>query len=237
MKEMSAFHLKMIALLSMVIDHIGMIFFPEAVALRVIGRLAFPIFAWFIAEGAVHTHRMDKYIGRMLGYGLLAQMPYLLASRVQDPEFFGLNILFTFAIALIVIAIGRTSPYPALWVLPIGIGASFAEVLRADYGLFGVLAVVFFYLFRNNERRMVAAVAALFVLPYPLFIAAGALSELTDLSSVLTFLFLFFATFSLGLIVRYNGTRGPNMGRFFYLAYPGHLLILTGLWYLLHGPA
>lgn len=237
MKCMSAFHLKLIALLSMVIDHVGMIFFPEVAAFRVIGRLAFPIFAWLIAQGAVHTHRMDKYIGRMLGYGILAQMPYLLASRVQDPEFFGLNILFTFAIALIVIAIGRTSPEPALWVLPIGIGAIMAEVLHMDYGMFGVLAVVFFYLFRNNERRMVAAVTALFVLPYPLFIAAGALSELTDLSSVLTFLFLFFATLSLGLIVRYDGTQGPNMGRFFYLAYPGHLLLLTGLWYLLHGPA
>ncbi len=233
---MSAFHLKLIALISMVIDHVGMIFFPEAVAFRVIGRLAFPIFAWLIAQGAIHTHRMDKYIGRMLGYGILAQVPYLLASRVQDPEFFGLNILFTFAIALIVIAIGRTSPEPALWVLPIGIGAIMAEVLHMDYGMFGVLAVVFFYVFRHNEQRMLAAVTTLFVLP-SLFIVAGALPELTDLSSILASLFLFFATLSLGLIVRYDGTQGRNMGRFFYLAYPGHFLLLVGLWYLLHGIA
>jgi hypothetical protein len=231
---MSAFHLKLIALISMVIDHIGMIFFPEAVAFRVIGRLAFPIFAWLVAEGAVHTHRMDKYIGRMLGYGILAQMPYLLAGRVQDPEFFGLNILFTFAVALIVIAVGRTSPYPALWVLPVGIGASIAEVLHMDYGIFGILAVIFFYVFRDNERRMLTAITALFVLPYPLFIAAGTFANLNDLSSILESLFLFFATLSLGLIVRYNGTQGHNMGRFFYLAYPGHFLILVGLWHLLN---
>ena len=81
----------------MLIDHIGMVFFDDIIIFRIIGRIAFPIFAYLVAEGYSKTHNKKKYFLRMLIFAILSTVPFLL---VQDGLI--LNIMFTFTFAIIV---------------------------------------------------------------------------------------------------------------------------------------
>lgn len=119
---MSVFVLKLIALLTMVIDHTAAVFseavaaplLPEAavILLRSIGRVAFPLYAFLLAEGFRHTRSRPKYALRLLGLGLLSQIPYAFTlngwvafsempwwRRVTD-----LNILFSLALGVLLLA-------------------------------------------------------------------------------------------------------------------------------------
>jgi len=101
-----AFTLKMIAAVTMLIDHVGYIFFPQYVLLRIIGRISFPIFAFLIVEGFMHTRDVKKYIFRMIIFALITEIPF-------DFAFYGTfnwghqNVLVTFLLALVAMYIDR----------------------------------------------------------------------------------------------------------------------------------
>ena len=95
--------LKIIACITMLIDHIGYILLPEYVVLRYIGRLTMPIFAFFIGEGCLYTRDRKKYLFRLLSLGLVCQGFYVLEYiffGTGDPYY--LNILLTFSVSKIV---------------------------------------------------------------------------------------------------------------------------------------
>lgn len=125
--------LKLIAAVSMVIDHIGFVFYPKLIFLRLIGRLAFPIYAYQIALGWKKTRSKKKYIGRLAAVMVLAQLPYMLMLGALR-----LNVIATFIAALGLIEFIETRRY--VWLLP-GLLLPFG----ADYGLYGVAAVLLFY--------------------------------------------------------------------------------------------
>jgi hypothetical protein len=83
-----------------VIDHIGLVFFPDVALYRLIGRLSFPLFAWTIANGAYHTHNPQDYFMRLCLFAALSQVPYIYMVRTVAPDFWGLNIFFTLAVGL-----------------------------------------------------------------------------------------------------------------------------------------
>ncbi|SNX54090.1 TraX family protein [Thermoanaerobacterium sp. RBIITD] len=85
--------LKLIALLTMVIDHVGAVLYPNIIVLRMIGRISFPIFAYLLALGYKSTHDAKKYLKRLLLFGLLSEIPYILAFNSDN-----LNIFFTLAL-------------------------------------------------------------------------------------------------------------------------------------------
>lgn len=78
---MNATCLKTIALCSMLVDHIGTVFFPNIFLFSILGRLAFPIFCFFIAQGFVHTSHIKKYLLKLLGFSFLSEIPFGLALR------------------------------------------------------------------------------------------------------------------------------------------------------------
>ena len=80
-KGLSGNVLKIIALIAMTVDHIGVIIFPKAVVLRIIGRIAMPIFAFMIAEGCVYTKRKLRYFALVFGLGLICVVGYFIAER------------------------------------------------------------------------------------------------------------------------------------------------------------
>ena len=102
MKGLNRNQLKIIALITMLIDHIGIVFFSNMVAFRVIGRISFPIFAFFIAEGLHYTRDKFKYTSRIFIFAILSQLPYTLLFQTYQ-----LNILFTLFISIVLIIIAE----------------------------------------------------------------------------------------------------------------------------------
>ena len=92
---LSSFALKCIALITMIIDHVGAILYPEARVLRIIGRIAFPIYAFLVAEGFYHTKNVKKYMLRLLLFALVSEIPFDLALTGQILEFGHQNVFFT----------------------------------------------------------------------------------------------------------------------------------------------
>lgn len=95
--------LKVIAMVTMLIDHIGYLFFPSMMIFRTIGRIAFPIFAYLIGVGYEHTSSLKKYILRLFIFALVTQIPYSFFNRGLTFEPYNLNILFTLVLGLVFI--------------------------------------------------------------------------------------------------------------------------------------
>jgi len=93
--------LKIIAIVTMVIDHIGKILYPDLLLLRIIGRLSFPIFAYLIVLGIESTKKPRKYMVTLLSFAVISQLPYFLAFGIQPFE--RLNILFSLFLSAVTI--------------------------------------------------------------------------------------------------------------------------------------
>lgn len=96
MKVLNRNALKIIALIAMIVDHIGLVFFPNIAVFRIIGRVSFPIFAFFISEGYYYTKSKKKYIITLLIFAIISQPFYILMIGNYT-----LNILFTFLFSII----------------------------------------------------------------------------------------------------------------------------------------
>lgn len=134
--------LKLIAVLTMAIDHTGYIFSPEHPIFRCIGRIAFPIFAYYISEGYIHTSDLRKYILRLFTLGLISQIPYSLI-------FTDWNILFTLTLALILIWAYDKKKYV------IGIGILVLScMIPVDYGIYGVVLPLCIYAIKSKPKLL-----------------------------------------------------------------------------------
>ena len=101
---MSAFVLKVIALISMVCDHSSYVIFGRFSFLNYIGRIAFPIFAFQITEGYTHTRNLKSYLLRLFAFSLISQAPFMLFTSIISSKF-SLNIFFTLFLGLISITL------------------------------------------------------------------------------------------------------------------------------------
>ncbi len=231
--------LKIIACILMLIDHIGAALFPEILILRIIGRLSFPIFAYLIAIGYTKTNSFSKYLTRLFIFAAVSQLPFSLAFgetfRIYSFSDFlmffvggtnpHLNIFFTLAIGLLAIRIwhrGESKPGKIMAILALGIAA---EYFSTDYGMYGVVMMLAFYIYRESKIKTVISQ----IIVYILF----------DVSKILIILYQFPGTtinlvwfiqglsiFALGFILNYNHKKGKNLKYFFYAFYPVHLLII-----------
>jgi hypothetical protein len=182
--------LKLLAMVSMLIDHIGYMFFPQHAIFRSIGRLAFPIFAYHLAVGYEKTSSLKNYAGRLFVFGLISQVPYSFFSPGLEFTPLKLNIMFTLLAGLGII---RLYDFGMDWMSEYrenkdlgkavyGIGALLAlcmavilpEVLdiayddfRMDYGFYGLLLILLFHIFKGNRGRLVTGYMVLsFVYTY-----------------------------------------------------------------------
>ena len=208
--------LKLIAMISMVFDHVGDMFFPGALWMRMIGRLAMPLFSFCIAEGYAHTKNKQRYLLRMGVFALVSEIPFDLAFEGRV----GLghqNIMLTFLLAILALMLfdrirGEGKEHAAgktlLGILCVCAVAVLALVLRADYTLFAVLAVFLFYVLRNRHPLLRCGVGVGFL--------------------ALTRTVGYYRATGLSLIplLLYNGKRGRGLKWLFYAFYPGHLLLL-----------
>ena len=202
----NTFALKMIAIAAMFIDHVGAILFPQIVLLRVIGRIAFPIFAYTLVEGVMHTHDVKKYMMRMGILALISEIPFDLAFAGKPLEFGHQNVFFTLFLGLLMLYLITKAPNVFGKVLCALAILLLSEFLRTDYNSNGLLMVLCYYLFRNYKVLKFGGVA--FV---NLFLMGT---------------YQRYAVFSLIPIALHNGEQGPKCKKFFYGFYPVHLFIL-----------
>lgn len=224
--RLSGSQLKMLALITMTIDHIGFIFFPQVWWLRAIGRLAFPIFAYMIAEGCRYTRRRMRYWGSIALLALVCDAAEMIA---EGSLYQSVMTTFTLSVGMI---------YALDWamrgenrreqllrsLLPAGavlLAFFLCELLplllwttdyHVDYRFSGALLPVLIYVGKRRETRLALA-------------ALGILATCLEFGGV-----QWYALLALLPLALYDGTRGRHaMKWLFYLYYPLHLALLWGI--------
>lgn len=218
---MSSFVLKIIAIVAMFIDHIGYAIFGEFSYLNYIGRLSFPIFAFQISEGYIHTKNLKKYFLRLLLFAIISQVPFMLFHSLLSSEF-SLNIFFTLLLGLACIFIYDKLKYKSVGILFAILIGLLAEYSKCDYGFYGVAIILIFYIFKNNFVNtsifFILATLIKYIIPY---IKSGFYN---------VYLYLFICTIiPIIFIAAYNGKKGKNTKYLLYLFYPIHFLIIYGV--------
>lgn len=227
------YQLKIIAIISMLIDHIAAViilssglsvyledtkFLTAYLSARALGRIAFPIFAFFVVEGFLKTNNRKKYMLRMLIFALISQIPYNLAfgntifyTEKFLPAFLFGNVLWTFLLSIIMMSIMEIVSEKTknkilsicINVIIIVLFAYLGKLMNVDRKEWGILTIGLFYLFR--QKYIYQAISGLFTL-FPQ-------------QPVLSYV-------SLILLYFYNGEKGKSCKYFFYIFYPLHLLVL-----------
>lgn len=237
---MTSFTLKIIALVSMFCDHFGDAFVKNFSFLNLIGRIAFPIFAFQISEGFIHTKNIKKYFFRLGIFALISQIPFsLFVYKFLQASPFSLNVFFTLFIGLIGIYLfdnidkmfnndlsSDTKKIKSKQFLSNFIGfvivillAYVAEILNTDYGFWGVIVVFMFYMLKGKKLVTALTFFALCIIKY--------LPELILSNFHIVYVLLALCTFlPIIFINEYNGKQGIKLKYLLYIFYPLHLLLL-----------
>lgn len=219
---MSSFLLKIIACISMLIDHIGLVFFPTDMIFRIIGRIAMPIFSFQVGIGFKKTRSKLKYILRMLICAIISQIPFLLMANhnrilaltsvnFSAFSYLSLNICFTFLIALLILyffEIGKKQPF--LYVVPIFL-LLFSIFIPMDYGILAVSLVILSYFLHNKK----------------IFYTIGVLVITLIHWCIKNVWVQVFMLLSLPFLWLFNGKKGKSLKYYFYVFYPLHMLIIV----------
>ncbi len=227
-------HLKFIACISMLIDHIGYVLFPDIQLFRIIGRIAMPIFAFFIGEGCIHTRDRKKYFLRLFVLALICQAVYIGESIITGSgNGLYLNILFTFSFSIILCSVflhfadDKTFKSGFIFALTVGvfwgmdllfeyISDSAGVNLHLDYGIEGIILPLFAVVSNDKKKK-------LFCFTVGLAFAAQRIYGFGTLPFI-------FAMIPAALLCFYNGQGGKrNLKYFFYLFYPLHLVAIYGV--------
>jgi hypothetical protein len=242
--------LKLIAIITMLIDHTTAVLIPYQTAPtlyiigRTVGRLAFPIFCFLLVEGLINTKDVKNYLLRLGLFAILSELPFDMAFYNSTSNMQHQNIFFTLFIGLMVIFFIRKLEglraekemilsfrvFSILLEIIIVLAGCFtANLLVTDYSAYGILQIVIFYLFRNKKGLLFIGIFLInqmlgfgFQLTESLQTTIRSLIPLVTSVSIQSY-----ATLSLVLIFRYNGDRGPKLNKYiFYAFYPMHLFIL-----------
>lgn len=224
---MSSFLLKIIACITMFIDHVGYLVHHGKMSFyNFIGRISFPIFAFQISEGYCYTKNLKKYMFRLFIFALISQYPFMLFHDLISKGF-ALNIFFTLLLGLICIIIYDKLSNKILSVaLSIAI-AFIAEITHCDYGFYGVSIIILFYIFKNNIIFMNISFILCTIIKYANYIIRYG-------NSYIYILYCIFTLYSLIFINLYNKKQGKKIKYFLYIFYPVHLLFISLVWNIIY---
>lgn len=224
--QLNGNHLKLIALVAMTFDHVGLALLGDFTPFRIVGRLAFPLFAYMIAEGCYYTRNKLRHFLQIFLLGILCQ---LVMYFVTGSLYQGILIVFSVSILLIYCvewAQRRRRILP--WAVTLGATvAAFAQyrlllhVLAGtdfclDYGFVGVMLPVLVSLHPNRRVKILLA-------------GCGTLAVCLVFGGI-----QWYSLFALPLLFLYNGEKGTRNTKYlFYIYYPAHLALIYGLQFLL----
>ena len=219
--------LKLVAIISMFIDHVGAAFFPEYPVFRWLGRLAFPIFCYCMTVGMLYTSNIRRYLGRLGLFAVISQPFWILAFNPQDilGNLTNWNIFFTLFISLLAVW-GFKEKKWWLFILAFLV----ISLWNFDYSSTGILLMLVFYLCRKKPSLG----AVLYVLLYlpafftaspgdPLSLTIGNYGSGFEAGALLAFPLIFLHT--------NTSLRIPKW--FFYAFYPAHLALIALVRFLL----
>lgn len=228
---MSANSLKIIALITMTIDHVGMMLFPDYIWMRIIGRIAFPVFAFMIAEGCRYTHNRLRYLLQIALMGIAMQIVSFIATgSLYQSVFisFTLAILLIYAIEYAMENTHKTHRKTA-WLGVVFLAAVIKflclilpDILYQtdydiDYNIVGILLPVVCYFAKNRKYRILVFSAGLIMLS----MFYGGIQ--------------WFCLLAIPLIGMYNSKKGTlPLKNLFYIYYPVHLGVIFAIEAVVH---
>ena len=206
--------LKIIAVLSMVTDHCAYFLLDGNTwayeVMRCFGRVAFPVFAFLVAEGFAHTRNRMRYFLSLLLFAVISEVPWYLLNGADGTH----NVMFTLALGVAALAVfERLQKHGALAIAAILLVALSAEISGLDYGWHGIVEILVFHLFRSKKYCQSTRLLQLaFAFPF--------MSHYGIIGALLACFIIFL----------YNGTRGIIHGKVakygLYAIYPVHLIII-----------
>ena len=246
---MTQFALKLIALLSMLLDHTAKVLpvtellstwlgIETAMLVRdtmlVLGRMAFPMFAWFAAEGCRKTADIRKYVLRLLVFAVLSEVPFQLCFYGRS--FAALvpachNVIFTILLAALAVWGGqvlaaRRVPVLAAYLLPALAAIAVGWFLHTDYNAWGVALILGLYYMRDRKGQFLWMAAWITVFQLVWHGWNGSTLSWLSASGSIQLLYWLGALIGEAVLMTYNGERGPGAKWLFYVFYPTHLLLL-----------
>ena len=228
--------LKIVACISMLIDHIGAILFPNVYILRIIGRVAFPVFAFLLAEGCFYTRNKFRHLFVISFFAIVMQVVLFIATKMID---FNIFIHFSIGVFLcyiindieklikrrkILLCIFLTLLFIAVIVLLICID-KYTTYFFSNYGIYGILLPVVLYLIKKYLNKI------------HIYFSIIAICICCVLMHYFTpYFYQLFGMISCCFIILYNGKKGKyNLKYLFYFFYPLHMVILYGISLLIGG--
>ena len=219
--RLSGSALKVIAMISMVIDHIALYLMEHGTVLyetmRCIGRIAFPVFAFLIAEGFIHTRSRYRYFFTLLGFAVISEIPWYLLNGTDGTH----NVMFTLALGVATLMVlenllQRSIVLGFFWTLGM---AGLAFWLEVDYEWRGILLIIISYLYNTYAHYFPYSRGMQFFCTFALMMHFGVIG------AVMGCMFLYL----------YNGKRGFIQGYIekyiYYSMYPIHLLFIIVISY------
>lgn len=218
---MSSAMVRLLACLLMAVDHLGALFFPDEILFRAVGRLAFPLFAFLIAEGCRFTKSREAYLSRLMLLGLLSQIPFYLAFH--DEKIY-CNVIYTLALGALSVFVFDKWRFWGLMAF-----MAIAEIFHCDYGAVGVFSVFAFWYVSGKQPALGATFIAVGFL---LGIRNGLVAFSQGRDFRINLLLGMFAVLAAAVSTMYESKRGWKGRGFFYAFYPVHLLIFATIKYL-----
>ena len=234
----SRLSLKIIALISMIIDHMGAIFFPEITIFRIIGRLAFPLYCFLLVDGYEHIKndkkRVAKYAITLLLFAIISEIPFNLMQNHTYSYIFHQNVLFELFVGLLMlIGVDYAKDSRFLKFIFVYLASILAFALFFDYSFFGIILILGLYYYRKSDKKMALYISffAFIILHISFDLMATYTSNTTNFltAGLAKDSYLIGVPFAIPLILSYNGTQGKYnkiIKYFFYCSYPLHIIVL-----------
>ena len=237
---LSNFYLKIIAIITMTIDHVGIVFFPRMTIFRIIGRIAFPIFAFLIAEGCSYTKNKLKRFLTISIIGIAYLLAYYIYAKVIYASIF---VTFSFSMFFIFMLMDIkkllfTKRYTlfgsmvALFMCLLVLTYIIFDKVHIDYGFYGMLIPVVISLFDFRKLEVpnwLRKLDCFWIKFISLLVSLILFSQIMTMGGIQIYCLL-----SLVFIILYNGKPGPKGFKYgFYIYYPVHLLVIEGLFLIL----
>lgn len=207
--------IKILAIVFMVIDHIGAVLFPDIILFRIIGRLAFPLFAFLLVQGFQHTSNIKHYLIRLSVFVVISEFVYDIVFHDHIAILNGSSVFVTLLIGLLLLVFVDMYEQKKIkklrFVLLVIMLVEAVIILEPDYGIYGLVMIYLLYRYQEESRKLFLS---LIILNIANLLLGGAL--LQSLSLI--------ACYPMSL---YNGERGIKLNKLMvYGFYPFHLCLL-----------